>query len=483
MRINRSFKNLAAGLALGVAMLAMTFAARADKLYLKDGRVLDGEIVRQESSFVVFKVNGKAEMFEMADVIKVEKTEAAKPVAPDAPKTDAPKTDAPKTDAPKADAPAADKPKDDAKPADAAKTDGDKKGDRKTRALTGKPNRVAILNFGPPGDWQEKVGNEVGVVIAASSFEEALPLLEKDNVDTVVVRIRSGGGYGLEVDRFREVFRQYKTKFRLVGWVESAISAAAMSPWVISEFYMMPEGNIGACTGWSGNLVAVKGIELQQYLAKMEGISIEAGRDPKIMRAMQILDAPLSYSVDDNGNVTFFQDETSGKHLLNRRDHILTLNANEAVDCKFAVAKAATFDELCKAMGLKEYELAGTAASKYIDAYMIQAHKIDKQVGELSVQYRLALGAAQQLAGNGNDPRFATELGKAKQYLAQIHKWVGLNPNFRFHLAQGFGAELTEEWFTQQDELIRELALRNKQAGANKGNGGGTGGGGPGRLR
>jgi hypothetical protein len=446
MRIARSMKTLLTSLALGVALLATTFSAFADKLHLKDGRILDGTLVKQDASFVVFKVNGKEEFFDAADVTKVEKTETAKPAAPvpaTPVKADAPKpTDTPKTaDAPKAD------------PADATK-----------KPSTGKANRVAVLDFGPPGDWQDKVGNEVGVIIAANSYEEALPLLEKDNVDTVVIRIRSGGGYGLEVDRFREIFRRYKQKFRLVGWVESAISAAAMSPWVISEFYMMPEGNIGACTGWSGRLVAVKGVELERYLMKMEDISVEAGRDPKIMRAMQILGAPLSYNIDENGRVTFFQDETSGKHLLNRANHILTLNANEAVECKFAVGKAATFDELCKAMGMTEYELAGKAASKYIDDFMIQAHKIEKQVGELAVQYRLALGAAQQLSNSPGDPRFATELGKAKQFLAQIRKWVGLNPNFRFHLAEGFGAELTDEWFQQQEDIIKALAQRQRDA-------------------
>ena len=452
MRTTRTLKSLLASLALGVALLGVSYSALADKLHLNDGRVLDGEIVRQDADFIVFKVDGKNQIFEMSSVKKVEKTDAAKPATPATP--------APATTTEPA------KAADSSKPAEPAKADGEKGAApaEKPAPAAGKASRVAILNFGPPNSWNGKVDDMVGVVVSAKAFEDAIPLLDKDKVDTVIVRVKSGGGYGLEVARFSEVFRRYKAKYRLVAWVESAISAAAMSPWNISEFYMMPEGNIGACTGWSGNLVATKGVQLLQMLNQMESLSVEGGRDPKLMRSMQIMD-PLSYNIDESGHVTFFQDATSGKHLLNPPGQILTLNAHQAIACKFAVGIAATPEELVKEMGLTEVEWAGKDASKLVDDFMIQAHKIDKQVGELAVQYRLALGAAQQLSARGDDPRFAVELGKARQYLAQIRKWVGVNPNFRFHLAQGFGAELTDEWFNQQEELLRTLAQRAREAG------------------
>ncbi|MBY0309484.1 MAG: hypothetical protein K2Q09_12140 [Phycisphaerales bacterium] len=438
----RFFKQLTAAIALSVALLVNVHAAFGDKLHLNDGRVLDGEIVRQDADFVVFKVNGKEQIFEMSAVKKVQKTDSAAPAQDPTPKVDSPKADSPAADAPNADAPKA-------------------KSDEAT--VTGKANRVAILNFGPPNSWNEKVGDMVGVVVSAKAFEDAIPLLEKDKVDTVVVRVKSGGGYVLEEARFWNTFRKYKSKFRLVTWIESSISAAAMSPWIISEWYMMPAGNVGACTSWSGDLQATGGPELIHHLHEMEEISIEAGRDPKIMRSMQIME-PLSYNVDESGRVTFFQDTTSGKFLLNPRGQILTMNANQAVACKFALGIAATPEELFKAMGLSEAVIAGKEASKYIDDFMLQAHKIEKQVGELAVQYRLALGAAQQLS-RGDDARFSVELGKAKQFLAQIRKWVEVNPNFGFHLAGQFGVRrLTDEWFAQQEEIIKQLAQRAREA-------------------
>ena len=145
---------------------------------------------------------------------------------------------------------------------DAKKTDA-KKDEPKHSGAT----RVAILNFGCPSEWQGKYGDMVGLQVNADSFRRAIPLLEKDHTDLVVIRVKSGGGALSELAKFHEVFeKEYKPKFRVVAWIESAISAAAMSPWVIEEMYFYPQGNIGACTGWHGDLVAVKGMQLEMIL-------------------------------------------------------------------------------------------------------------------------------------------------------------------------------------------------------------------------
>ena len=161
------------------------------------------------------------------------------------------------------------------------------------KASTGALQLLAIggSHFALPdaGDNGPSWDDTVGIQINATAWERVVPMLEKDNIDTVVVRINSGGGLLLEVDKFHKVFIEgYKPRFRTVAWVESAISAAAMSPWVLEEFYMMPEGNIGGATAWSGNLKAVQGVGLEQVLHQMEKASVIGKRDPAIARAMQI---------------------------------------------------------------------------------------------------------------------------------------------------------------------------------------------------
>ncbi len=81
----------------------------------------------------------------------------------------------------------------------------------------------------------------MGIQINAKAWRDAIPLLEKDNTDVVVVRINSGGGYLSELEKFpRGLPDDYKRRWRTVTWVESAISAACMSPWVIERVVLPP---------------------------------------------------------------------------------------------------------------------------------------------------------------------------------------------------------------------------------------------------
>ncbi|MCW5765254.1 MAG: hypothetical protein KIT68_04695 [Phycisphaeraceae bacterium] len=439
MNLNRhGFKSLVLALVAGMTVMFSAAQALADRVVLNDGTVLEGTVERDEGGIVILVLkNGERKFLTKGEIKSITKDEPSKPV-------EAPKAE-PKPEAPKADEP---------KPAAPAETPATKPADKKdgpaARALTGRPTRVAVLNFGAPSDWQGKIDDTVGIQISAAAWADAVPMLEKDKVDVVVVRINSGGGLLLEMDRFHKVFEnQYKKKFRTVAWVESAISCAAMSPWVIEEFYMMPEGNIGACTGWSGNLVAMKGIELEEVLVMMENASRLGKHDYRIMRAMQILE-PLSANVDEDGNVTWFQD-LSGKHVLNDGKTILTFNAKDAVRFKFAKGIAATKEDLVKVMGLNEVEWAGKEASDFLDRNMRESDRTQKRITELQTKYQLALNAARQL----QDRQLrGQEIGKARQALNEMKRWINVNPNFA--LMTG----MTPEWFSQQEEILKELMRR-----------------------
>ncbi|HMN42074.1 MAG TPA: hypothetical protein PKE29_14615 [Phycisphaerales bacterium] len=419
-RFSKAIKVLTLAFAVaGAALLAPD--ALADKIVLKDGTVLEGKIVREGDKFVFFRVKvGTVEsdqFLRMEDIKSIERDDAT-----------------PKTD-------------EALKAAAEAKAAANKDEAKSEHGHTG-ATRVAILNFGAPSEWQGKYGDMVGVQVSADAFRRAIPLLEKDKVDVVVVRVKSGGGYGLEVPKFNEIFdKEYKTRFRLVAWIESGISAAAMSPWVIEEMYFYPQGNIGACTGWSGNLVAVKGIQLEMSLHEMEIASALGKKNPAIMRSMQIME-PLSVDVDEHGVVTWRQDE-DGQYLLNKRGNIFTMKADQAIQFGFGKGIASTKEELAKAMGLREVEWAGQAATDLINKSIADNDAVEKHNKIVLQKYQLAIGLAQQLP---DKERRGIELAKAKRLLAELRKMVRLNPNFEFHLG------IPAEWFTAQDELIRKLA-------------------------
>jgi hypothetical protein len=349
-----------------------------------------------------------------------------------------------------------------------------KKGSLDDRATDGK-TRAAVITFGC-----EKYGDTVGIYAVADVYRRVIKELKDEKVDIVVVRIKSGGGYLLEIQRLSDVFHnEYKKDFRLVAWIDSAISAAAMSAHAFEEIYFTPQGNYGACTGWSGALKAVKGVELERVLLMMEKISARGNHDPKIMRAMQIsgkdeesaelqISPPwgaLSANVNpDTGEVEFFQDATTGSIVLNPAGgvNVLTFNANTAAKVKFSSGTASTMDELAKAMGLTEVEWVGRKDKEYIwpiskaEDEMLRFRKQTKlDESSLNRYYNNFLNFM-QLAQQANDRERGKFLGQARQALNQIKNMVKNNPNFA--LLQWGGPDEFKQWVEEREKDIRELA-------------------------
>jgi hypothetical protein len=166
--------------------------------------------------------------------------------------------------------------------------------------------------------------------------------------------------------------------------------------------------------------------------------------------------------------VTFFGDSTSGKLCINRDGEVLTLNSEVAAKIKFSSGTAKDRDELAKVMGLGEYEYAGAEAVKHMEEYLLKAHKAQVFFVDTAIKYILARDAAVRLVNTPNDPRFGVELGKARQALNEMQRIVKLNPNFPFILGNQVGVEsMDDRWFEQQEEQLRTLARRAKEAEEN----------------
>lgn len=430
-RVHTLLKALALSLAFCSSALFVASPCFADKVHMKDGRILEGKIGREGEGFffLTLKVGG----LEQQQLITSDQV------------TNIERDSAPKADIPKADADQGAKTEESVP--EIRKDDPKKKYDVTAKSLSG-ATRVAILDFGPPQNLQGKYGDMVGVQINVGGFRDAIPLLEKAKVDVVVIRVHSGGGYLSEIPRFHALFeKEYKPRFRTVAWIESAISAAAMSPWVIEEIYFMPKASMGACTGWSGALVAVKGVQLEMALKMMEDASAMGKKDPKIMRAMQIQE-PLSVDISESGDVVWRQDE-SGQFVVNHKNEIYTMNAQDAVKFKFARGIAATKEELAKAMGLQEVEFVALDATDLVDKSIRDNDAVEKRAQEVRKKYDIAIGFAQST--QDKDKRGA-ELAIARKLLAELHRMVKLNPNFEFHIG------IPDSWFEQQEELIKKLS-------------------------
>lgn len=299
----------------------------------------------------------------------------------------------------------------------------------------------------------------VGMQMASKPLRDAIPMLEEEGVDLVVYKINSGGGLLLEIQQLSDVLHnEYKPKFQLVAWIDSAISAAAMTGLTIENIYFMPKGNFGAATGWSGQLVAVAGRGLEDVYYKMEKISARGGKDDQVIKSMQH-NIPLSYDIDEaTGEVTFYQ-TTAGKYVLNDGTDVLTLNSLDAERCGFSSGTAGTLEELQALLEKSVGEIVWVGekiegipfpvckAEKHQREYRKEVDFQDQQFGVVYNKYEMELGNARSVPVESR----GGFLKRAEGHLLRIKQMVKINPNF------GLLNNITDDWFVAQEEEIRNL--------------------------
>ena len=436
MNIRATMRRFAGALAVLVCAALLAPMAQADKVTLRDGKVIEGDIVRELDGSVWIKslVSGveQTQFFASTQILSIDRDDEAETGA-EAPPADAPRQASDRTVKPEA------------------------------RDFTG-ANRAAVISLGEGGDK-----NMVGLYMTADSLRNCIPLLEAEGVDTVVLRINSGGGALLEIQRLSDVIHEeLKPKFRVVTWIEYAISAAAMTAHCVEEHYFMHRGSYGACTGWFGALTAVKGRELEEVVYMMEKISARGGYDPKIMLAMQVTDdlredgAPLSYDKDPaTGEVTFYQN-TEGQHVLNTADRILTFTSKTAEASGFSKGTADTLDELAKAMGLTEVVWVGewvdgvdypvSRAEQFMRDFRDKTYRDSENLGQYFTTYNQAIAMARATPREDR----GDFVGRARRELNKIVRMVDNNPNMAlFQL--GMYPDDFPDWVQEQEKLLRDL--------------------------
>ncbi|MCH8270458.1 MAG: hypothetical protein IH985_04505 [Planctomycetes bacterium] len=432
----KQFPGLMAAVAMTLTAVLAPAALADDKVVMKDGRVFEGLIERELEGWVWIKIGSgslaRTELLATADIQLILRDEPN--LQPEA----------------------------EAEPRQQSETVAIASGDTPTEpvARTGSAERVAIITLGESGGK-----DMVGLFMTAHVLREIIPALEKDNIDTVVFLINSGGGALLEIQRLSDVIHnEYKDRFRTVAWIESAISAAAMTAHCIEEIYFMPEGNYGACTGYRGALDAVKGRELEEVVYMMEKVSARGGHDAEgqIMRAMQHFRYPLSCDINENGDVTWYQNE-EGQHLVNPEGRILTFDSRTAMKYGFSGGTARTLEELEKVMGLTEVEWVGRDTKGFFypisRAEEINMRFRDKtyEDQERTREYFTIYQAAIQLAeGEQDDKRRGKFVGKARSQLRAIVSMVSNNPNLALFV-MNMTEDQFEQWVDEQRQLLRDL--------------------------
>jgi hypothetical protein len=238
-----------------------------------------------------------------------------------------------------------------------------------------------------------------------------------------------------------------------------------MTAHTIENVYFMPNGNYGACTGFrpdgQGGGIAVKGRELENILYEMEKISARGNRPKEIMRSMQIME-PLSCTIDENGQVTWYQN-LEGQFIVNPEGRILSFNAQDAVKYKFAKGIANDIDELAKAMGYTEIIWVGESipgvpypvckAERLQRDFRNQTAEDEKRLREYWNIYQNALAAARSTP-KADRGKF---INRAKENLDRIKRMGKNNPNM-IEFTMNIDPSKWTEWLDDQEETIRKIA-------------------------
>jgi len=400
MQRTRSVSRLFAVVA---ALVCFAVAAPADTLRLKDGRVLEGKVLREADEFVYFAamVGGieNPQLFSRADIESLEREGDATPGRTGAPNES-------------------------------------ERGEKPRSAVSSGATRIAFISL-------EEM---VGPFMNADALSHSVELLEDDDVDIIVLRVNSGGGALLEVKPLSDVIQEeIKPKYRVVGWIESAISAACMTIWTCEELYMMPNGNMGAAVAFSqgsGGAKAIEGENLERVLRLGELLSRRGNRDPNLLRSMQEF-MTLSCDIDEHGRVTW-HDDASGEYLVSSEDRILTLNSVDAIKYGAAQGVASTKDELARVLGCSEWVEVGPEADRYQQEFRENVGTAQVKLTELNQKYQIAIKYRQ--------------IGRAQQFLSEMRTWVRKAPSLETY------SGLTDEWFRQQEEELRKLRQEERDS-------------------
>jgi len=104
-----------------------------------------------------------------------------------------------------------------------------------------------------------------------------------------------------------------------------------------------------------------------------------------------------------------------------------------------------------RAMGISEWVEVGDKGEAYMVEFRANVKKLDARAGELFTQYQTHVGRAQ---GGDSDTR-SRSIGRARQILRQIRGMVRRAPSFAEYTI------FSEDWFNEQERMLRELAKNN----------------------
>lgn len=255
----------------------------------------------------------------------------------------------------------------------------------------------------------------VGQYFRQDKLKEAIDAARPFDPDVIVLEIDSPGGLLTEIYKMRDYLSEVRDEFRIVTWIKSAISAAAMTSFNTREMYFRSDGHIGAATAFNGATgVALQGKELEEWLEYARELFVDAGYSPFIAQAMIKRDYWLSVDVVPlpNGDVKItWHDDDSGKEILSRPDENLVLTAHQAKLYGLSHGTADTNEEFARLLHLDGWVEVSDEGRKIMENWFSTVERADKDIPLFSKQL--------QLYGDGS----VASMRKQIQILQELVRW------------------------------------------------------------
>ncbi len=411
----------------GAAMLVAAPSAQAgmvvlpeDELILKDGRIIQGELIEETDTEVKFRIMvgslSAVRTYQRSEVLAVTRGTEAKP--------------------------------------DAAQNADDVKAD--TDASDGPSVYVMELT----GEW--------GWEIAAQPIRAMLKDAEKHTPDIVVLVIDNVFADDLgndlpddELEPFnifgveeiepiftQEVPTEWGYTPRWVVWVKNSMGGIAMLPMNFEEIYFHPEGRIGGLGylifnwGTRGSAVTREKL-ISANLGHAEGMAIRGGYDPRIVRAMSDMRTVMSYKMvggqaellmrapenpdeilltDDGTNEEFT--DTLQERVRGLGNDALTLKADSAQALGVSKGTVSTLDDLLWELGLsRNSNLLDSKSDRITERWADELTRARRRMPEIWEEYERI-----EVAGNYNERRGARmrQISKLEEFIRQIRRYEGL---------------------------------------------------------
>lgn len=358
------------GATLAVALATAVSALAEDVIKLKNGQTWTGQIISEEGGFITLEVGSgslkKKIKIWSDDVESIQRDEEADVNAGESTDAEAEETTA--------DMDAA---------ADSTETEAAEALDPDTKKLFVIPLK-----------------GMVGKEFRQEEIEESIDAAREYDPDIVILLIDSGGGSLAELYEISDYLIKARDEFRIVSWIKSAISAAAMTAINTREIYFQRKGHMGAATAFrqtASGAVSMQGAELEQWLARGARMGKSAGYHESWVRA--IIDREQACSatreVLPNGeiSITWYADETSGKEVVNPKGEVLTLQASDALKWRISLGTADTMDELAPLLGAPKWTEISSAGRTIMEDWWNLNERADKEVNRLWREFQTASGS------------------------------------------------------------------------------------------